>query len=163
MYKTNSPAMGFTKFFIITILNLQLLGCSLFTDRYSIKVNHFAGAVGLTIYYTLTDKSITVDTNCDFADCKGKTVYTRTLTTQQADSLLAIFKQLHLDSLKSYYQPPHPIFDGLVSSIKLRGSELPHKNITIDNVDVPAADSLYKIIDNLVLSKKYKFYHFGRE
>lgn len=139
------------------------MGCSLFTDRYSIEVSHFAGAVGLTIYYTLTDKSITVDIDCDFANCKRKTVYTRTLTTQQADSLLAIFKQLHLDSLKSYYQPPNTIFDGLVSSVKLRGSELPHKNITIDNVNVPAADSLYKVIDDLVLPKKYKFYHFGQE
>ena len=55
------------------------------------------------------------------------------------------------------------VFDGLVSSIKISGSGLPDKNISIDNVDVPATDSLYRIIDRLILTKKYQFFHFGQE
>jgi hypothetical protein len=119
--------------------------------------------MGLTIYYIVDDKSIMVDTNCDLENCKRKNVYKRSLTSAQSDSLFQALKSLQLDTLKTSYKPKGMVFDGLVSTIKLRGSEFPNKDISIDNVDLPTTDSLYRILDRLILEKKYQFYHFGEE
>jgi hypothetical protein len=152
-----------TKFFIILALSLLTTQCRTSSNRISIEIRHFAGAMGLTIYYLVTDKFVPVDTDCDFQDCKRKTVYKQDLTSEQSDGLFNSLQSLRPDTLKKSYTPEEIIFDRLVSSIKLRGSGLPNKEISIDNVDLPATDSLYRIIDRLILIKKYQFYHFGQE
>ena len=155
--------MQLQKLFIIATLSLLTTNCRTNSNKISIEIRHFAGAAGLTIYYLLGDNFVQVDTDCDFQDCKRKTVYKRDLNPQQRDSLFKALQTLRLDTLKSDYKPKRMVFDGLVSSIKLRGSGLPDKNISIDNVNLPATDSLYRIIDRLILVKKYQFYHFGQE
>lgn len=133
------------------------------SNRVSIEIQHFAGGIGLTIYYLVDDKSLQVDTDCDFQDCERKTVYKRGLTSEQSDSLFKTLQSLRLDTLKNSYSPAGIVDDGLVSSIKFGGSGLPNKEISVDNVDLPVLDSLYKTIDKLILTKKYQFYHFGQE
>ena len=155
--------MRLPKLFIIATLSLLTINCRTNSNKVSIEIRHFAGAAGLTIYYLLGDNYVQVDTDCDFQDCKRKTVYKRDLNPQQSDSLFNALQTLRLDTLKRNYKPKGIVFDGLVSSIKLRGSGLPDKDVSIDNVDLPATDSLYKIIDRLILEKKYQFYHFGQE
>ncbi|MEQ1797359.1 MAG: hypothetical protein ABL872_05365 [Lacibacter sp.] len=148
---------------VLAIPCFLIFQCNTNPNKVSIEIRQFAGAAGLTIIYLIDDKSIRIDTNCDLENCKRKTVYTRDLTDEQSNSLFHSLKSLQLDTLKTEYNPQGLVFDGLISSIKLGGSELPNKNISIDNVDVPVIDSLYKIIDRLILIKKYQFYRFGQE
>lgn len=155
--------MRLSKLFIIATLSLLTINCRTNSGKFSIEIRHFAGAASLTIYYLVGDNYVQVDTNCDFQDCKRKTVYKRDLNPQQSDSLLKTLQTLRLDTLKNNYKPKGMVFDGLVSSIKIRGAELPNKNISIDNVYLAATDSLYRIIDKLILTKKYQFHHFGQE
>jgi hypothetical protein len=155
--------MRHLKLFILATLSLVTFNCGTNSHKYSIEVRHFAAAMGLTIYYIVDDKSIKVDTNCDLDNCKRKNVYKRSFTSVQSDRLFQALKSLHLDTLKTSYKSKGMVFDGLVSSIKLRGSEFPNKDISIDNVDLPTTDSLYRILDRLILEKKYQFYHFGEE
>lgn len=155
--------MRLLKLFIIATLSLLTINCRTNSNKVSIEIRHFAGAAGLTIYYLVSDNFVQVDTDCDFQDCKRKTVYKSDLNPQQRDSLFKALHTLRLDTLKNNYKPKGMVFDGLVSSIKLRGSGLPDKDISIDNVDLPATDSLYRIIDRFILVKKYQFYHFGQE
>ncbi len=155
--------MRLSKLFIIATLSLLTINCRTNSSKLSIEIRHFAGAAGLTIYYLVGDNYVQVDTDCDFQDCKRKAVYKRDLNPQQSDSLLKALQALRLDTLKNNYKPKGMVFDGLVSSIKIRGAGLPNKNISIDNVDLTATDSLYRIIDKLILTKKYQFYHFGQE
>ncbi len=142
---------------ILTVIPL-MFNCKTKSERFSIEVRHFAGAPGLTIYYIVNDTYVQVDTDCDLQDCKRKTVYKRSLTQEQSESLLENLKSLHLDTLRKTYEPKEMIFDGLFTTIKLQGPDLPTKTISINNVELPTTDSLYRIIDNLIFAKKYKFY-----
>jgi hypothetical protein len=155
--------MQYLKLFISVVISLVMCNCASNSNKYSVEIRHFAGAAGLTIYCTIDEEFIKVDTDCDFENCKRKNVYTRSLTPGQSDSLFQSLKALQLDTLRTSYKPEGMIFDGLVSSIRIRGSGLPNKEISIDNVDLPATDSLYTIVDRLILVKMYKFYHFGQE
>ena len=151
------------KLIIVTILSLLTINCRTSSNRVSIEIRHFAGAMGLTIYYLIGDKFVQVGTNCDFENCKRKTVYKRELTRGQSDSLFSILQSLRLDTLKNSYKPKGMILDGLVSSIKIAGTGLPNKEIDIDNVDLPTTERLYRAIDKLILTKQYRFYSFGQE
>lgn len=161
--------MGFSKSIAISILaTLLVIQCKTkskehYQSTFSIEVRHFAGAAGLTIYYIVNERSVQVDTDCDFENCKRKTVYKRELRSEESDKVLEGLQGLRLDTLKKEYRPKGIVFDGLVSSIKIHGSKLPDKEISIDNVNLPATDSLYRLIDGLIVIKKYQFYHFGRE
>lgn len=139
------------------------VNCSTNSNKFLVEIRHFAGAAGLTIYYLISENKVQVDTDCDFQDCKRKTLYVRDLNAEQSGSLFQALKALHLDTLKNNYRPKGMVFDGLVTAIKIRGDGLPSKEISIDNVELPATDSLYKLIDRLILTKKYQFYHFGEE
>ena len=143
--------MQLSKIVIIILLTVLTIQCKTNSNQFSIEIQHYGGAAGITTYFIVNDKSFQVDTDCDLEDCKRTTVYKRYLTSEQRDSLLQALVSLRLDTLKSTYKPEGLVFDGLVSSIKVRGSRLPHIDVSIDNVELPATDSLYKIIDRLIL------------
>ncbi len=159
--------MRIFKLLIILALSFPTFQCKNTTTRddnkLSIEITHFAGAAGLTIYYIIADTILQVDTNCDFQDCTRKTIYKRTLTIGQLDTLIKQLQTLHLDTLKKSYSPEGMVLDGLMSTIKIKIPSIQNKNISINNVDLPATDSLYMIIDNLILTRRYQFNHFGQE
>jgi hypothetical protein len=155
--------MRLRKFSVIATFCLFAFHCGTNSNRYSIEIRHFAGAWGLTVYYLVSDKAIQVDTDCDFQNCKRKTVYKRDLTKELSDSLFEVLLALRLDTLKESYEPQLWIADGLNSTVKIRGTKFPNKDVSIDNVNVPARDTLYNVIDRLILTKKYQFHHFGEQ
>ena len=130
---------------------------------FSIEIEHFAGAMGLTLYYIANGKYVQVDMNCDLENCERKTLYKRELSAKESDDLFKKLQALKLDTLKKSYRPDGMVLDGLVSSIKVHGPDLANSEISIDNVNLPTTDSLYQIIDKFVLTKKYQFHHFGQE
>ena len=90
----------------------------------------------------------------------GKTVYKRILGQRQIDSLVAVLQNLRLDTLKNVYKPGRPSYKGLRSDVKIAGTGLPGKQIHGITARLPATDSLYSIIDRLILTKKYRYYGF---
>jgi hypothetical protein len=134
-----------------------IISCKGNGSDFSLEIKNFEGAAGITIYYLVTDKSVQVDYDCDLQDCKRKTLYKRNLNKQQSDSIYPFIRSLRLDSLKAEYKPNGMVFDGLVSYVKLSGSGLPTKSVTLFNQNTPATDALFKFVFGLVPNK---FHHF---
>ena len=107
--------MRLRKLHIIFILCLVTFQCRTQPDRFSIEIKHFSGAVGLTLYYSLNDKLVKVDMDCDFENCKKKTVYKRAISKLESDSVLRLLQSLRLDTLKKEYHPEGMVLDGLAS------------------------------------------------
>jgi hypothetical protein len=128
----------------------------------SLKIKHFAGAAGLTIIYIVTKNKIQVSTNCDFQDCKEQVVYERNFTKAESDSIQNFILTIHLDTLKASYETPN-IDDGLYSEIIVEKKSSPPKKSTFSNYSTAATDSLFKYIDKLILTKKYRFHEWGSE
>lgn len=155
--------MHIHKLFSLPVLILLLLCFGPATPKYAIERRYYDLSEGVTIYYLVNDQSVKVDIDCDFEDCSRKNVYLRKLSPAQSDSLLQTLKVLHLDTLKANYKPKAKIYDGFASLIKLRGPNIPDKEISINNVHVPVIDSLQKIIDGLIWTRKYQLAHFGQD
>jgi len=144
---------------------LLFLGIGCRTDgrnSISLKIIHYAGAAGLTLIYTIDQNSLQVDANCDLANCDQKTVYKRTFNKNESDSIYNFISSLRLDTLKSSYQREN-MLDGLFTTITIKKGFLSRQTNTFDNYSTPTTDTLFKYIDNFILTKKYKFYSWGQE
>jgi hypothetical protein len=135
------------------IFGIIAISCNENGLEFSVEIKNYAGAEGITIYYIVTNKSVHVDYVCDQQNCKRKTLYKRDLDKRQSDSIYRFIQSLHLDTLKSAYKPDGIVFDGLVTYLKLRGSGLPNKSVTLDNQSTPATDSLFRFLGGLVPEK----------
>src|SRR6266536_1418218 len=142
------------------IISLLLLVTSCNNDGrqdFSLTIKHYAGGPGITIIYDLTETGLQVETNCDFEDCKQKTVYKRAFTKSESDSIYKIINSLQLDTLKSSYETKG-IMDGLFTKLSFKKGFFSSHSSTFDNFDTPTTDTLFRFIDNLILTKKYRFY-----
>lgn len=147
----------------ISILFFFVVGCSSDGRKsISLKIVHYAGGAGLTLIYTVDEKNLQVETNCDLENCEQKTVYKRVLNEEESDSIYKFISSLHLDTLKSSYQT-RGMLDGLVTKISIKKGFLSTQTSSFDNYLTPATDTLFKYIDNLIFTKKYRFHNWGED
>jgi hypothetical protein len=154
----NMPGLIHT--FILAVV-LMVIGCN--SDRrksFYLHVKHYAGGPGLTIIYTINEKGLQVETNCDLEKCKQRTVYNRTFNKNQSDSIYQYIQSLRMDTLKSAYKTKG-MFDGLVTKITIQTGFLFSHTSTFDNYSTPVRSKLFKYIDNLISPKKFRFYSWG--
>ena len=64
---------------------------------------------------------------------------------------------MQLDTLRLNYRSVKPVKGGLVTSIKMGGDDLPNKIVDLYNARVPATDTLFNLIDRLILAKDLTF------
>src|SRR5262245_42970754 len=107
------------------------------SEDFSLMINHYAGGPGLTIIYRLDEKGLQVNMNCDLEDCQEKTVYKRTFTKSERDSVFNFINSLQLDTLKSSYKTKG-ILDGLVTRLSFRKGIFSSHTTTFSNFDTPA-------------------------
>ncbi|MGB8192911.1 MAG: hypothetical protein WCF67_13365 [Chitinophagaceae bacterium] len=129
---------------------------------FMVKMRHYAGGAGLTVYYSVNNYRVEVRTNCDLTNCSEKIVYKRALSREELDMFRQRCRGLNIYGLKEFYEDSN-VMDGLNSVISIYDSNVGSKTIRINNYEVPLADSLYKYVDDLIWEKKYKFFHFGEE
>ncbi len=149
-------------FFIIVCI---LIGTSCNSDgrqNFSLIIKHYAGGPGLTIIYNLNEKNLQINTNCDLENCKEKAVYKRTFTKNESDSIYEFINSLQLDTLKSSYETKG-IMDGLFMKLSYKKSFFSSHSSTFDNFKTPTTDTLFRFVDNLILTKKYRFFHWGQD
>ena len=130
--------------------------------HFSLTIKHFAGAAGLTLIYTINENDLQIATNCDLENCKQKTVYKRTFTKNESDSIFNFITSIQLDTLKPKYETKN-MLDGLFTKITISKGFLSSHTSTFDNFSTPTTDTLFNYIDNLVLIKKYRFHNWGDE
>jgi len=149
---------------LIVVLLVAVTGCnSNYSNDFSLTVNHYGGGAGITIIYSIDRQGLHVDTNCDLANCKLATVYTRTFTAAEADSVFNFINSLQIDTLKKEYKPTGMVFDGLYTEIKFKKGIFSSHKCTFDNVSTPSTDILFDYIDRLVKEKKYRFASWGQD
>ena len=129
---------------------------------FSLTIKHYAGGAGLTLIYDLNEVGLQVDTNCDLENCKQKTVYKRSFTKSESDSIYSFISSLRLDTLKSSYETKG-VMDGLFTKLSFKKSFFSTHSSTFDNFDTPTTDTLFKFIDNIIATKKYRFYSWGQD
>lgn len=112
--------------------------------------------------YSVDETSLQVDTDCDLENCKRKTVYKRTFNKSESDSIYRFISSLQLDTLKSSYQAKG-MLDGLFTKITIEKGFLSTQTSTFDNYLTPTTDTLFKYIDKLILTKKYRFHNWGQD
>jgi hypothetical protein len=144
-------------YFLILVTHF-FSSCSQPSDgRFSVEVNHFFGGAGLTKNYSITNKEVSLITNCDFQNCKSKMVYKRALTKIESDSFYRFLTSSKINRLKAEYIDDN-VFDGLHSTISYKVPGFGSDEVQINNVDVPEAERLYREIDKYIDSAKFKFY-----
>jgi len=142
---------------------LLAIGCN--TDgrkSFDIEVEHYNGANGITLKYSLNQDKIDIITNCDLANCKEEKVYTRLFSKTESDSINNFLKSLKLDTLK--LQPASSIkFDGHNTKITFKKHFILtlSSSINYNNYTTPTTDTLFKYIENLIFEQKYQFRHWG--
>src|SRR5688500_6999723 len=142
---------------LILALLLVITSCKCSDKRsFSVTVSHYSGAAGITITYSINEKGLQVDTNCDLANCKENTVYTRAFTKSESDSIVSILRSLKLDTLEKLYQYQGYYDDGFYTIVKMRQGLFSSHKSTSENTSTPTSDSLFSFIDNLVTENKYK-------
>jgi len=147
----------------ITFLFILMTGCSSKTSNdLRLTVKHYAGGAGITIIYSIDKNGLQVDTNCDLTNCKEATVYKRTFSRVESDSIIATISSLRLDTLKKSYKYQGYFDDGFFTEVKLvKGLFSSHKS-TFDNVYTPTADKLNAYIDNLVTNPEFRLGTWGQ-
>jgi hypothetical protein len=149
---------------LIIVLLFAVTSCNSNDKRgFSLTVNHYGGGAGITIIYSIDEKGLQVDTNCDLANCKQATVYTRTFSDTESDSIFNFINSLKLDTLKREYRPTGLVYDGLYSEIKFKKGLFSSHKSSFDNISTPTTDILFAFIDELVKEKKYRFANWGRD
>ena len=129
---------------------------------FALIIKHYAGGPGLTVIYDLNENGLKVETNCDLENCKQRTVYKRTFTNEESDSIYSFLNSLKLDTLKSSYETKG-IWDGLFTKLTFKKGFFSSHSSTFDNFSTKTTDTLFRYIDNLVLTKKYRFYSWGKD
>ena len=132
-------------------------------EDFSLVVNHYGGGAGITIIYSIDEKGLQVDTNCDLANCKQATVYTRTFTKSESDSIFHVLQSYKLDTLKKLYKYQGYYDDGFYTVVKLKQGLFSSTKSTFENIYTPTADTLFSFIDNLVTENKYKLAKWGQD
>lgn len=148
------------KLFIISCLIVATSCNNGGRQNFSLTIKHYAGAAGLTLIYEINENGLKVDTNCDLEKCKQKTVYKRTFTKNESDTIYKFINSLQLDTLKSSYETKG-ILDGLFTKLSFKKGFVSSHSSTFDNFDTPTTDTLFRFVDNLVLIKKYRFHKLG--
>ncbi len=129
---------------------------------FSVTIKHYAGGPGITLIYDVNEKGLQVETNCDLEDCKQKTVYKRTFTKNESDSVSNFINSLQLDTLKSSYETKG-ILDGLFTKLTIKRGFFSSHSSSFDNFTTPATNILFSYIDSLILIKKYRFHSWGQK
>lgn len=147
--------------FLITAFFLFVTSCSNNgRPDFSLTIKHYAGGPGLTLIYTLNENGLKVETNCDLENCKLRTVYKRTFTIQESDSIYNFLNTLKLDTLKKSYETKGA-WDGLITKLTFKTGFFSSHSSTFDNFSTKTTDTLFRFVDNLVLTKRYRFYSWG--
>jgi len=149
--------------FLITFFVILLTGCSSDTsENLSLTVKHYAGGAGITIIYSIDKDGLQVDTNCDLANCKEATVYKRTFSKAESDSIIATLNSLRLDTLKKSYKYQGYYDDSFLTEIKVRKGVFSSHESTFDNVYTPTAEKLNAYIDKLVAKPEFRLATWGQ-
>jgi hypothetical protein len=147
----------------ITFLYILLTGCSSDASKdLRLTVKHYANGAGITIIYLIDKNGLQVDTNCDLANCKEATVYKRTFSKVESDSILATLNSFRLDTLKKSYKYQGYYDDGFFTEVKLRKGLFSSQKSTFDNVYTPTAERLNAYIDNLVTKPEFRLATWGQ-
>ena len=145
-----------------TVLLLLMTSCNNNGRKdFSLTIKHYAGAAGLTLIYDIDENGLKIKTNCDLENCKQKTVYKRTFTKNESDSIYWFFNSLQIDTLKPSYETKS-VWDGLFTKLTFKKGLFSSHSSTFDNFNTTTTDTLFKFVDNLVLAKKYRFYNWGQ-
>jgi hypothetical protein len=131
-------------------------------EDFSLTVKHYGSGAGVTIIYSIDNKGLQVNTNCDLANCKKLTVYKRTFSESEKDSIVDIFKSLRLDTLKRSYKHQGYYDDGFYAEISLKESLFSTHKSTFDNVSTPTVDSLIAFVDDLVTKPEFRLATWGQ-
>jgi hypothetical protein len=143
---------------LVALALIGLTSCSSDQSKdFSLSVEHYGGGAGITITYLIDKNGLQVNTNCDLASCKETTVYKRTFTKAERDSILINLNAFQLDTLKRKYQPEGIVFDGLHSEITFKKGLFSTHRSSFDNVSTPTTEKLFAYIDKLIPEKKYRF------
>ena len=127
----------------------------------SITISHYAGGPGITVIYIIDRSGIRVDANCDLENCKIKTVYERTFSEAESDSVIQVLNSLRLDTLNTSYKMQGFYSDGFITEIKFSDGIFSTHKTTFYNIYTPTADSLNYFIDFLVKKREYKLASWG--
>ena len=131
-------------------------------QNFSLTIRHYAGSAGITLIYHLDESDLQVDTNCDLENCKQKRVYKRTFSKNESDSIYNFITSLQLDTLKRSYETKG-IWDGLSTKLTYQKGLFSSHSSTFDNFNTPTTDTLFGYIDNLILTRKYRFHNWGQD
>jgi hypothetical protein len=151
------PPFHRLSFLYLVVACLALFQCTGGRKEYRIEIRHFAANAGMILYYSLNDHYIQVETQCELKDCKRETVYKRVFLKGQSDSIFRLLEKIQLDTLHQDYHSRTPEKGGLTTSIEISGDDLPEKKVQLTNMRIPATDSLFNLIDRLILSKDLVF------
>jgi hypothetical protein len=150
------------KYYIILLL-VVLASCSANDNKdFSLTVTHYAGGAGITIIYSIDNSGLQLDTNCDLANCKEATVYKRTFSKNESDSIIASLISLRLDTLKTSYKYQGYYNDGFFTEIKVHNGLFSSHKSTFDNIYTPTVDTLNAYIDNLVTKPEFRLATWGQ-
>jgi len=147
----------------ITSIIVVLTSCSSNGSKdLRLTVKHYAGGAGITIIYSIDKNGLQVDTNCDLVNCKKATVYKRTFSEVESDSILVTLNSFRLDTLKRSYKYQGHYDDGFFTEVKLIKGLFSSQKSTFDNVYTPTADKLNAYIDNLVAKPEFRLATWGQ-
>jgi hypothetical protein len=142
---------------------ILLTSCSADVDKdLRLIVKHYYGGPGMTIVYSIDKDGLQVNTNCDLTSCEATTVYKRTFSEVESDSVIETLNSFQLDTLKHSYKHQGFITDGFFTEIKLtKGLLSSHKSI-FDNLYPPTLDRLNTYIDKLVTKPEFRLATWGK-
>lgn len=158
LQKSVNSCTQFMKNLFAVIIVLLFYGCRQAANgSFTLTVKHYGAAAGITKVYKVTNQEISLETDCDFQDCKSEQVYKRPLTKAESDSFYQFLTTSGIDDLKAKYIN-EDVLDGLQSNINYNIPGLGSDDIEIINVEVPVAERLYREVDKYIDSAKFKFY-----
>jgi hypothetical protein len=153
------------RLFTLTVIFFCILLTSCSSDRNKdlrLTVKHYAGGAGITIIYSIDKTGLQVDTNCDLVNCKEATVYKRTFSKVESDTILATLNSFRLDTLKKSYKYQGYYDDGFFTEVNLSKGLFSSQRSTFDNVYTPTAHKLNAYIDNLVTKPEFRLATWGQ-
>jgi hypothetical protein len=149
--------MQLTKTILIFTCFLYLFSCKRFdSGEFLVEVTQYGVVAGETAIYKVSNTELEVITNCDLANCKEKTVYSRTLNKNESEQFHNLLLSLQVDTLRKEYHFQGYYDDGYYIKVKLRGDRLPSRTVELDNINTYATDVIFQQIDSLIPEKRFR-------
>jgi hypothetical protein len=149
--------MQLPKTILVLISFLYFFSCKRFDNgEFLVEVTQYGVAAGETAIYTVSNTELEVVTNCDLANCKEETVYSRTLNKNESEQFHNLLLSLQIDTLRKKYHLERYYDDGYYIKVKLDGDRVPSRTVELNNINTYATDIILQQINSLITEKRFR-------